>query len=266
MLRALCLREEDFFLLQNCALQNSIEFICTPFDCHSVNMLERLGVKTYKVGSGDVTNHPLLEHIGRMKCPVILSTGMSTLGEVEEALFVLRRAGATAITLLHCTSGYPTPMEDVNLRAMDTLRQAFGLPVGYSDHTLGFEVALAAVARGATVIEKHFTIDRSLPGPDQALSLEPNEFATMVKAIRNIERALGDGIKRVVPSEEDVRVAARRSICASRPIPAGSIITEDMLSFKRPGTGIPPSALRLVLGRRAQRFIDADCVIGWSDI
>ena len=280
MLRRLELSESDHEVLIAHARARSIAFLSTPFDLPSLRLLtERFGVETIKVPSGEITNGPFLLAIAGVARRVILSTGMSTLAEVEAALEVLafgfqgaagvapgRRAFAASyatdagraalrerVSLLHCTSEYPAPAGDVNLRAMDTLAHAFGLPVGYSDHTAGFHIALAAVARGARVLEKHFTLDRTLPGPDHEASLEPLELRAMVGAVREIERALGDGVKRPMPSELDTRSVARRRLVASRAIQAGETLGEENVTCMRPGVGMSPMAFWEVAGRVAAR-------------
>src|SRR5690606_33903649 len=217
MLKALELEPGDFRELAEHARERGLVFLSTPFDSESVDLLATLPVPAYKIGSGDLTNMPLLQRVAALGLPVILSTGMATLGEVEEALTWLRQAGDPPVALLHCTSAYPAPYDALNLRAMETLRQAFGCPVGYSDHSLGIEVPVAAVAIGACILEKHLTLDRSLPGPDHAASLEPAEFSLMVQAIRHIEVALGSPVKAPQPVEEDVRLAARKSIILKVP-------------------------------------------------
>jgi N,N'-diacetyllegionaminate synthase len=246
-------------LLAHCRLRG-ITFFSTGFDIESVAMLERMGLDRFKIPSGEITNLPYLRAIGRYGKPVILSSGMSTLGDIEAAIDALEQVGLgrRQITLLHCNTEYPTPMEDVNLRAMVSMRHSFGVAVGYSDHTNGIEVAIAAVALGATVIEKHFTLDRTLPGPDHSASLEPNELAAMVLAIRNIEQALGDGVKRPAPSEVKNRSTARKSIVAARAIVAGEVFGEKNLAAKRPGTGLSPMDWDRVVGRTARRAFAAD--------
>lgn len=243
-----------------------IEFLSTPFDEASVDLLEEVGVRRYKIASGEATNAPLLAYVGKMRKPVILSTGMCTLSEVEHAVRTLDDAGAHEITLLHCTSSYPADPAEANLRAMESLRLAFGLPVGYSDHTLGTEVACAAVALGATVIEKHFTLARSLPGPDQQTSMEPGELTAFVAAIRRVEAALGDGFKRLMPGEADTRLAARRSLTVARDLGAGTVIRREDLAVKRPGNGISPTELDRVVGRRLAVSVDADHTLTWEDL
>lgn len=252
-------------LIVHCA-SLKIGFFSTGFDVESINMLVRLGQNLFKIPSGEITNLPYLRHIGQFGKPVILSTGMSSMGEIEAAINVLEKSGAprNKITVLQCTTAYPVPMPDVNLRAMQSIQNRFNVAVGYSDHTLGIEIPIAAVALGATVIEKHFTIDRNLPGPDHKASLEPSELKTMVAGIRNIEVALGDGIKRLMPSEIENRAIARKSIVTSQPIRIGQVFTEENLTTKRPGTGISPMAWDDFIGRKAQRNYFADELIDES--
>ena len=263
MLRRLELSHADHAKIIERCHGRAIGFLSTGFDIESVDMLMQLGVDRLKVPSGELTNLPYLRHVGRIGKPVILSTGMATLGEIEAAVAVLETAGTTRdrITVLHCTTEYPTPMRDVNLRAMSSLRDALGVTVGYSDHTAGIEVAVAAVALGATVIEKHFTLDRNLPGPDHQASLEPAELIQMVAAIRNIEQSLGDGIKRPTPSELKNRPVARKSIVAARAIRAGERFTDGNLTVKRPGTGLSPMLWDEVLLRNAARDFSIDDLI-----
>jgi N,N'-diacetyllegionaminate synthase len=249
-------------LISHCALR-SIGFLSTGFDIESVDLLVSLGQDQFKIPSGEITNLPYLRHIGRLGKAVILSTGMATLGEIEEAIDALEQAGTlrSSLTLLQCTTEYPTPMNEVNLRAMQSIHAAFGLAVGYSDHTSGIEVAIAAVAMGATVIEKHFTLDRKLPGPDHKASLEPEELKAMVVAIRNIEIALGDGIKRITPSESRNKTIARKSLVATRPIKAGEIFSPTNTTAKRPGTGISPMRWDEIMGCSASRDFAQDELI-----
>jgi N,N'-diacetyllegionaminate synthase len=232
-----------------------ILFLSTPFDIESANMLEDLGISIYKIPSGEITNLPYLRHISRLGKEIILSTGMSDLQEVEDALGVLESEGTprSKITVLHATTEYPCPMEDVNLKAMLTIQEVFGVKVGYSDHTSGIEVPVAAVALGACVIEKHFTLDRSMDGPDHKASLEPDELKAMVSAIRNIEQALGDGIKRPSPSELKNIPIARKSLVAICDINKGDLFSEKNLGTKRPGHGISPMRWDEVIGKRACR-------------
>jgi N,N'-diacetyllegionaminate synthase len=255
-------REMHERLIEHCK-SRGIEFFSTGFDLESVELLADLGLERFKIPSGEITNLPYLRHVGRYGKPVILSTGMATLGEIEAALEALERAGTSRnrVTVLHCNTEYPTPMSDVNLHAMLTIRDAFGVAVGYSDHTAGIEVAIAAVALGATVIEKHFTLDRNLPGPDHKASLEPFELKAMVAAIRNIEQAMGDGTKRPSPSEAKNISVARKSLVAARIIRAGERFTEANVAVKRPGTGLSPMRWDEVLGRKAPRDFAPDELI-----
>ncbi|MEA3385986.1 MAG: N-acetylneuraminate synthase [Thermodesulfobacteriota bacterium] len=241
-----------------------IIFLSTPFDLDSIDLLNQLGLDIFKIPSGEITNLPYLRKIGALKKEIIISTGMSDLGEIEDALDVLTGAGTKLkdITVLHCNTEYPTPFEDVNLKAMVTMGAAFpGIKVGYSDHTLGIEVPIAAVAMGATVIEKHFTLDRTMAGPDHRASLEPQELKAMVSAIRNIEKATGNGIKKPSPSELKNKPIARKSIVAATAIPKGGIFTEHNLTVKRPGTGISPMRWDEILGMKAAGNFDIDEVI-----
>jgi N,N'-diacetyllegionaminate synthase len=249
-------------LIAYCKTRN-IGFLSTGFDIESVDLLVSLGQECFKIPSGEITNLPYLRHIGQLGKTVILSTGMSTLSDIEATIDVLEQAGTprAKLTVLHCTTEYPTPMVEVNLRAMQSIYKALGVAVGYSDHTQGIEVAIAAVAMGATVIEKHFTLDRNLSGPDHQASLEPTELTAIVTAIRNIEVALGDGIKRLTPSEARNKLVVRKSLVASHPIKAGEVFTAENLTTKRPGTGISPMFWDNVLGKTAQRDFLADELI-----
>lgn len=264
MLKKLELSYDAHLKIMEYCKECNLLYIATPFDYESADILERLNVYAYKISSGDITNLPFLKYIASKAKPMIISTGMSNLGEVEDAVEAIKSTGNENIVLLHCTSNYPTKYKDVNLNAMITLKNAFKLPVGYSDHTLGIEVAIAAVSLGAIVIEKHFTLDRTMPGPDHRASMEPNELKRMIDSIRNVEAALGDGIKRCVGKEEDVKKAARKSIVAAVDIPLGSIITEEMLTIKRPGTGMPPKFLNYLIGKKAKTDISKDTVIELS--
>jgi N-acetylneuraminate synthase len=263
MLRRLELPEEGHTELQQRAQSRALLFLSSPFDEASADFLAELGVPAFKIASGEITNLPLLRHIAALRLPVILSTGMSTLGEVETALAAL---DGCKVVLLQCVSNYPARPADVNLLAMDTLRAAFGVPVGFSDHTLGTEVALAAVALGAAVIEKHLTLDRTLPGPDHRASIEPDEFSRMVGAIRNVEAALGDGLKRPVASEAAVAAVARKSLVAACDLPAGAALTAGSLAIRRPGTGLAPALLGDVVGRIARVAIPAGTPLRWEMI
>jgi len=265
MLKKLELSQADFRELKTCCEQVGLEFLSTPFDLSTIDELVELGVERWKLPSGEMINLPYLRKIGSLGHEVIASTGMCNLDEITAALGVLESAGTARekITLLHCNTEYPTPMDDVNLRAMKTLRDSFpGLKgVGYSDHTLGIEVPIAAAAMGATVIEKHFTLDRNLPGPDHRASLEPGELEAMVRAIRNIEIALGDGVKKPTPSESKNRPIARKSIVAAQHIAAGESFTEENLTAKRPGTGISPMRWDEMIGTVARRNYEKDELI-----
>ena len=249
-------------LIAHCATRK-IGFFSTGFDIESVDLLVRHGQNHFKIPSGEITNLPYLRHIGRLGKSVILSTGMANLGEIEAAIDALEAAGTprAMLTVLHCTTEYPTPMAEVNLRAMLSIHAAFGVAVGYSDHTQGIEVAIASVAMGATVIEKHFTLDRNLPGPDHKASLEPAELNALVAAIRNIEVALGDGIKRPSPGEARNRPVVRKSLVASRAIKSGALFTAENITAKRPATGISPMRWDEVIGKTALRDFGPDELI-----
>jgi N,N'-diacetyllegionaminate synthase len=255
MLRKLELTEAMHHdLIAHCALR-SIGFFSTGFDIESINMLVSMGQEIIKIPSGEITNLPYLRHIGNLGKEIILSTGMSSMDEIESAINALEESGTprARITVLHCTTAYPVPMSDVNLRAIQSIRTKFEVAVGYSDHTLGIEVSLAAVALGATVIEKHFTLDRTLPGPDHKASLEPKELKSMIDGIRNIEGALGDGIKRPMPSEAQNLWAIRQSVVASKKIKKDELFTTENLGTKRAGHGISPMRWEEVLGKKAIR-------------
>lgn len=261
MIKKLELSFDDLRKLKEYCNRCGIAFLSSPFDLESVDFLDELNLDCFKIPSGEITNLPLLRRIGEKRKKVILSTGMSTLEEVENAIQILKSSGTGEMTLLHCTSNYPTPPEEVNLKAMITLKQAFGLPVGYSDHTMGYAASIAAVAMGAEVIEKHFTLNRKMEGPDHKCSLEPDELNNMVVMIRLVEKILGSGFKAPVPDEINIAAAARRSIVSSKDIPAGEIITEDCLAAKRPGTGISPMFWDSVIGCKASVDIPAETVL-----
>lgn len=265
MLRSLELSYADFRCLSDYCISKKIGFLSTPFDTESIDFLSTLHMDFMKIPSGEITDLPYLQKVADTGFPVILSTGMSSLGEIEAALKVFYDADYDEdnIILLHCNTEYPTPMCDVNLKAMATMREALGLPVGYSDHTRGIEVALAATALGACVIEKHFTLSRDLPGPDHAASLEPDELKEMVEKIHNVAEALGSPLKKVTDSEMKNRAVARRSIVASRDIMAGEILSEENIATKRPGTGISPMRWFEAIGRRAARSFRKDELIEW---
>jgi N-acetylneuraminate synthase/N,N'-diacetyllegionaminate synthase len=254
----------EFASLAGCCRSEGIGFLCTPFDPGQLDALLALGMSHIKIASGELTNRPALQTFAKHSRPILLSTGMASLDEVRQALATLRQSGATDVTLLHCTSLYPAPMETVNLRAMVTLRETFGCPVGYSDHSLGDHVAVAAVALGASVIEKHFTLDRGLPGPDHAASLEPDEFAVMVRRLRETARALGDGIKRPAPGEPETAALVRRSWHAARDLGVGTVLTESDLALKRPANGLAPDSPPV--GRRLSRAVAKDRPITSGDL
>ena len=261
MVKRLELSFEDFRELKNYCDSRAIMFLSTPFDSASIDFLDELGVAGFKISSGDLTNHPLVRHVAAKRRPVILSTGMSDLNEVDEALYVLRSAGNEQVILLQCVTNYPAAVEDVNLKAMLTMQAAFSVNVGYSDHTLGIDVPLAAVALGACVIEKHFTLDKSATGPDHRASLEPQEFKAMVSSIRRVEAALGTSIKTPAVSEASNAAIARRSIVAARNISRGMTITSEEIAFKRPGTGLPPKMADRVLGKTARVDVAAGTLL-----
>jgi N,N'-diacetyllegionaminate synthase len=254
MLKRLELSESDHLAIIERCRQRGILFLSTPFDFASIALLHKLGMKTYKIPSGELTNLPYLRRVAEVAVEIVLSTGMATLGEIEAALQVFLDAGFTRghVVILHATTEYPCPMDEVNLRAMQGIAQAFGVAIGYSDHTKGIEVPVAAVALGATVIEKHFTLDNTLPGPDHKASLEPYELAAMVRAIRTVEQALGDGVKRPTASELKNKPIARKSIVAACAIKAGDVFTADNLTVKRPATGISPMLWDTVIGQIAR--------------
>jgi len=261
MLKRLELSRRDHQALVEHCIKRGIPFLSTPFDEDSADFLESLGVEAFKIGSGDLTNVPLLEHVARKGRPMIVSTGMSTLGEVEAAVTAIEAQGDPALVLLHCVSSYPADVRDANLRAMAALRLAFGRPVGYSDHTMGMEASLAAAALGACVIEKHLTLDRGLPGPDHQASMAPGEFKRLVEGIRLVESAMGDGRKRPVASEADVMSAARRSLVAAVSIPEGTVVRPEMVALRRPGTGLPPDMRGGLVGLTARVAIPAGTLL-----
>jgi N-acetylneuraminate synthase/N,N'-diacetyllegionaminate synthase len=255
MLRRLVLSPEAHQALKSHAEERGLLFLSTPFDVASADFLERLGVAAFKVASGELTNHPFLAHLAAKGRPLLVSTGMSDLDEVEAAIGAIRKTRDCPLVLFHCTSSYPALAESVNLRAMDTLRGRFQVEVGYSDHSLGPIVAIAAVARGAKIVEKHLTLDVSLPGPDHQASMEPGDFGRLVQAIRDVESALGDGRKVPHPSELDTRRVARKSLFVARALAAGARLSDGDLEARRPGDGIPPSRLAQLIGRRVKRAL-----------
>ena len=261
MVRKLMLTYEEYGKLKEYCDEKGIEFLSTAFDLPSVDYLHSSGMRRWKIPSGEITNLPLLIKIAKLHEPIIMSTGMSELSEVANAVKVLKENGAQDITLLHCTTEYPAPYEDVNLKAMDTMREAFGLPVGYSDHTKGLEIPVAAVAMGACVIEKHFTLDRNMEGPDHKASIEPDELKSMVDQIRHVEVAIGNGEKKVSASEQKNQDIARKSIIAKTAIKAGDVFTEDNVTTKRPGSGINPMRWFELLGKTAKHDYQEDYLI-----
>ena len=261
MLKELELSEHDFGELVGYAKERGITFLSTPFDEPSVDLLERLDIPAFKIGSGDLTNLPFLRYVAAKQRPMIVSTGMATMDEVMDAMNAIRTSGNDRIALLHCTSNYPAKIEDCNLRAMDTLRDEFKVAVGYSDHTLGITIPIAAVAMGASIIEKHFTLDNSMPGPDHKASLEPEGLREMIRQIRSVENAFGTGRKEPVQDESENKRIARRSIVARTDIPKGTVISGQMLAVKRPGTGLAPKHMDEIIGHSAIVDIRKDQVI-----
>lgn len=266
MLRALELSEAALRDLRDHCRATDMAFLSTPFDSASAQLLTDLGAPAFKVGSGELTNLPFLRDLAAFGKPIILSSGMAQASEVAAAIQTVVEGGAPAPAVLHCVSNYPASPVDVNLRAMTTMADLFGVPVGYSDHTVGDAVSLAAVARGACIIEKHLTLDRSLPGPDHAASEEPAELARLIAGIRTVEAALGDGRKRPAASEAEMRVVARRSLITRRPIRAGETFAADDFAALRPGSGLSPARRDQVFGRRARHDLDVGVILTWQDI
>ncbi|MBZ4666102.1 N-acetylneuraminate synthase [Mahella sp.] len=261
MLKALELPDDAWPRLKQYCDERHIVFLSTPFDEESAQLLKYLGIPAYKIGSGEVTNIPLLKFIAGYKKPIILSTGMASLGEIEQAIGAIKEEGNDKIVLLHCVTSYPAPYDSINLKAMNTLKTAFGLEVGYSDHTEGIEISIAAAALGASVIEKHFTLDRNMPGPDHKASLEPHELKQMVRSIRHVEAGLGDGIKVIGADERKIKEVVRRSIVANTDIKSGAVIEKSFLTAKRPAGGLPPAFIDYIAGRRARHDIPKNTVI-----
>ena len=261
MLKKLSLNHKNFKELKTYCEKIGIEFLSTPFDLESIDFLDSIGCRLWKIPSGEITNYPYLVKIAKTGYPIIMSTGMSNMEEIEEAVGLLQQNGCGEISLLHCTTEYPAPYEDVNLKAMLTLREQFKVKVGYSDHTKGIEIPIAAVAMGAEIIEKHFTLDKTMEGPDHKASLEPDELKAMVTAIRNIEKALGDGNK--IPAKSEIKniAIARKSIVAKRNIKIGELFTEENITTKRPGNGISPMKWNDILGTKAKRDFAEDELI-----
>lgn len=263
MLKKLELTFKDFRTIKDYCDNKNVDFLSTPFDEESADFLYSLNVNGFKVGSGDMNNIPLLRRLDQYRLPIILSTGMATLEEVQESLDSLLYS---KVAILHCTSEYPAPLEEVNLLAMKTMESSFQRIIGFSDHTVGSEAAISAVALGAKIIEKHLTLDRNLPGPDHRASMEPEEFTQMVKSIRKTELLLGDGIKRTMPSEVNTKKVARKSIVTTRKLCIGEIITESDLNLKRPGDGIEPKFIYQLIGKKVVREVDKDQCLSWDDV
>ncbi len=261
MLKRLELSFDEFLQVKKYCEKVGICFLSTPFDFDSIGFLNSIDMPFWKIPSGEVTNYPYLVALAKTGKPVVMSTGMCEMAEIQAAIDVLNANGTKDIKLLHCNTEYPTPYEDVNLKAMQTIREAFGLEVGYSDHTKGIEVSVAAAALGAVVIEKHFTLDRNMEGPDHKASLEPDELSEMVSSIRHIEKAIGTGEKAPSPSEKKNIAIARKSIVAAKSIKTGEILTKDNITVKRPGTGISPMRWKDVLGTKAARDFKEDELI-----
>ena len=265
MIKKLELSPDEFWEIAKYAEDKGIIFLSSPFDAESVDLLDEIDIPAFKIASGEITNFPLLKCIAKKQKPVILSTGMSTIGDVEEAINLIEKYNDDII-LMHCLTNYPAKKEDANLNVIKTLEYAFKRPVGFSDHTSGIEMSVAAVALGSCVIEKHFTIDKNLPGPDHKASLEPHELSEMVKAIRNIEKGLGNGIKKPTNDEIKIRKLVRKSIVAKEDIPKGSIIGKEMLDIKRPGTGIEPKYLDELVGKELIEDVKKDDLLKWNQL
>jgi N,N'-diacetyllegionaminate synthase len=263
MMKKLELSNDDFIELSEYAEKKNIIFLSSPFDTESVDLLDEIDVSAFKIGSGEITNFPLLDHVAGMDKPIILSTGMATICEIEEALNLIANKTEDVI-LMHCVTSYPAKIENANLNLIKTLQSTFKLPVGYSDHTIGYEMALAAVAMGGCIIEKHFTLDRNQEGPDHKASMEPEELQEMIRLVRNVEKGLGDGVKRVIKEEQEIKKVARKSVVAKVNIPKGNILKEDNITIKRPGTGIEPKYFYILIGKTAKVTIKKEEVINWD--
>jgi N,N'-diacetyllegionaminate synthase len=261
MLKRLELTRDDHFAIAEYTRRKGILFLSTPFDEGSVELLGEMGVAAFKISSGDLTNLPFLEHIVRKGCPMIVSTGMANMEEVAEAVAAIRGAGSPPLALLHCVSRYPAEPETVNLRAMHTMASQFNVPVGFSDHTLGLEIAVASVAAGACILEKHLTLDCAMPGPDHQASLDPQAFRALMRGVRLVDSALGDGRKQPLAEEANTAVVARKSVVAARAIAAGESLTDAALAIKRPGHGFPPAKRAALIGRTARVAIPAGTVL-----
>lgn len=265
MIKRLELNRDDFIELHKYSLKKNITFLSSPFDIKSVDFLDSIGISAFKIASGEITNIPLIEHISSKKKPIILSTGMSNLGEIRIAIEYIKK-NIDNIVLLHCISSYPTKYEDVNLRAINTLKSEFNLPVGFSDHTIGITIPIVAAALGACIIEKHFTINKNYKGPDHKISLEPEELRNMIDNIRIVEKALGNGIKVPTNEEEEMKKIVRKSIVSKYDMAKGTVITKDLIDLKRPGTGIEPKYIEDIIGRETLKEIKKNQLLTWDMI
>lgn len=266
LIKAIELPREWHKELYKYSVERDLHFLSSPFDFEAVDELDKIGVLAFKVASFEITDLELLKYIAKKKKPIILSTGMATLGEIEEALEVIRSQGNDDVILLHCNSLYPSPVEIVNLNVINMLSRAFQIPIGFSDHTIGIHISIAAVAKGSKVVEKHFTLDRKMKGPDHSFAIEPNELKQMVQNIRDVEKAMGTGVKERTKDEQEMYEKGRRSIIAAKDISKGTKITRDMLIIKRPGFGIKPKFLDMVVGKTTKRDIKAEQWLVWEDI
>ena len=264
MLKTLELSFDDFFELKKYAEECGVMFLSSPFDFKSVDLLEKLDVLIYKLGSGELTNFELINYVLKTDKPLIISTGMATLEEIKDTYDFIENKDK--LVILHCITGYPTTFEEANLNFIKTLQNEFDVPIGFSDHSPGIELPIAAVAIGACVVEKHFTLDKSLPGPDHKASLNPDEFKAMVSAIRNVEVAMGDGVRKFSKNEEEIKNVARKSIILNDDIHAGDVIKKGMLSIKRPGTGIPPKEINNIVGKTSIKDLKAGTLLKWEDL
>lgn len=265
MLKKFELSPEDFIEINQHAIEKEITLLSSPFDNRSVDVLDEIGMPLFKIASGEITNLPLLKHIAKKEKPIILSTGMANLCEIEEAVKLIDKYNNELI-LMHCVTSYPSKPEDTNLNLIKTLKNTFKKPTGFSDHSSGIEMPIAAVALGSCVIEKHFTLDRSLPGPDHKASLEPHEFASMVRSIRNVENGLGNGIKQLTDDEIQIKKLVRKSVVAKEDISEGTVISDDMLAIKRPGTGIEPKYFNALIGKKINSDIKKDALLRWDQL
>ncbi len=263
MIKKLELNQDDFIELYEYSLRKNITFLSSPFDLKSVDFLDSIGISAFKIASGEITNIPLIEHISSKKKPIILSTGMSNLGEIRSAIESIKK-GIDKIILLHCISSYPTKYEDANLRAINTLKSEFNLPVGFSDHTIGITIPIVAVALGACILEKHFTLNKNYKGPDHKISLDPEEFRNMIGSIRIVEKALGNGVKVPTNEEEEMKKIVRKSIVSKYDLAKGTVITKDLIDIKRPGMGIESKYIQDILGRKTVKEIKKNQLLSWD--